>query len=84
MQIPSSAIVSQWPAPNLTNPETQGPAAIIITSLLLGLVTILLAIRIYTRVWISKGFGLDDILILFAYVSEQKQTSTYTYARNKN
>ncbi|KAF3770175.1 hypothetical protein M406DRAFT_232296, partial [Cryphonectria parasitica EP155] len=68
MQIPSASVISHWPAANYTNPVTRGPAAIIVVSVLLFLVTTLLAIRIYTRLRISKGFGLDDVLILVAYV----------------
>ena len=32
------------------------------------LVTIILLLRLYTRRWISNGFGLDDVLIICAYV----------------
>lgn len=70
MQIPPASVLSTWPAPNYVNPETRGPSAIITVSVLLGLVTLLLVARIYTRVYISRGFGLDDVLILLAYVCE--------------
>lgn len=68
MQIPDISVISTWPPPNYINPETRGPAAIIVVSILLFLVTVLLAVRVYTRVVISRGFGLDDILILLAFV----------------
>lgn len=71
MQLPPVSIIASWPPANLTNPETRGPGAIITVSLLLGLVTMLLSIRVYTRLWISKGFGLDDVLILLAYVGNR-------------
>lgn len=60
--------LQNWPTPNYANPERRGPAATIVVSVLLGLVTLILIIRIYTRVRISRGFGLDDVLIIFAYV----------------
>ncbi|KAG8161875.1 hypothetical protein KVR01_008862 [Diaporthe batatas] len=60
--------LQNWPTPNYVNPERRGPAATIILSVLLGLVTLILIIRIYTRVRISRGFGLDDVLIMFAYI----------------
>lgn len=60
--------LQNWPTPNYVNPERRGPAATIVVSVLLGLVTLILIIRIYTRVRISRGFGLDDVLIIFAYV----------------
>lgn len=67
MLFPLSAL-QNWPTPNYVNPERRGPAATIIVSVLLGLVTLILVVRIYTRVRISRGFGLDDVLIIFAYV----------------
>lgn len=70
MQLPDPSIILKWPAANLVNPETRGPAAIIVVSILLFVVTALLALRVYTRIWISKVFGLDDTLILLAYVSD--------------
>lgn len=39
----------------------------IVGSLLSVLVTITLAIRLYARKWLTRGFGLDDIFILLAY-----------------
>lgn len=68
MQIPPPSVLSTFPAPNFVNPDTAGPAAFIIVSVLLFLVIVLLGIRIYTRLWISRGFGLDDILIMLAFV----------------
>jgi len=67
MHFPLSAL-QNWPTPNYVNPERRGPTATIVVSVLLGLVTFILIIRIYTRVRISRGFGLDDVLIIFAYV----------------
>jgi hypothetical protein len=67
MLFPLSAL-QNWPAPNYVNPERRGPAAAIVVAVLLGLVTLILVVRIYTRVRISRGFGLDDVLIIFAYV----------------
>jgi hypothetical protein len=61
-------VVASWPKPNYIDPETRGPAAVAVIIALLGLVTILLGIRFYTRIVISKGFGLDDILIVAAYL----------------
>lgn len=68
MQIPPASVLNSWPPPNHVNPETRGPVAIITVSILLFFVTAILGVRVYTRVRISKGFGLDDVLILVAYV----------------
>lgn len=88
MLFPLSAL-QNWPTPNYANPERRGPAATIVVSVLLALVTVILVVRIYTRVRISRGFGLDDVLIIFAYVwsswlrmssgpaADQQQTDTH-------
>ncbi|KAI0128949.1 integral membrane protein [Xylariales sp. AK1849] len=65
--IPLSVLAS-WPKPNYVNPETRGPAAEIVGIILVSLVTIIIVLRLYTRQFISKGFGLDDILIFVSYV----------------
>lgn len=74
MQLPPVSVLNSWPTPNFINPETRGPEEIITVSVLLALVTIILCIRVYTRLWVSNGFGLDDVLILIAYVRDTRQT----------
>ncbi|KAK8138345.1 hypothetical protein PG984_001725 [Apiospora sp. TS-2023a] len=68
MIIPPLSVIASWPKPDYVNPESQGPAGVGVGSALIVLVTITLLLRLYTRRWISKGFGLDDILIACAYV----------------
>lgn len=67
MHITLSAL-STWPTPNYVNPVTHGPADIVIILLLLALVTIFLCIRFYTRLFITRGFGVDDVLVILAFV----------------
>lgn len=68
MQIAPLSVLANGPTPNYKNPTTQGPENTIIISILLGIVTTLIGIRVYARLKISKGFGLDDVLIILAYV----------------
>ncbi|KAI1074496.1 integral membrane protein [Whalleya microplaca] len=68
MQLPPFSVRTSWPFPNYVDPETRGPAANIVGSLLAATVTIILAIRLYARKWLTRGFGLDDVFILLAYV----------------
>ncbi|KAI0025002.1 integral membrane protein [Xylariomycetidae sp. FL0641] len=67
MQLPPPEVAAQWPKPNFVDPETQGPGGTIISLLLATLVTVILAIRIYSRKWLTNGIGLDDTLICLAY-----------------
>jgi Ca2+/Na+ antiporter len=60
--------LESWPTPNYTDPETRGPGVIYINSILYPLVLAVVGIRTYTRVFISRSFGLDDTFILLAMV----------------
>ncbi|KAK2050698.1 integral membrane protein [Colletotrichum somersetense] len=68
MRAPPVEVILSWPPPNYDNPETRGPANQIVALALLGIATVLLAIRIYARRYISNGFGWDDILIILASI----------------
>ncbi|TRX88630.1 hypothetical protein FHL15_010489 [Xylaria flabelliformis] len=67
MKIPPVEVVSGWPKPNYIDPESRALAGEIVGSILLGLVTVILAIRLYSRKRLTNGFGLDDFFICFAY-----------------
>ncbi|KAK8114389.1 Integral membrane protein [Apiospora kogelbergensis] len=68
MIIPPPSVIASWPRPNYASPESQGPVGLSIGGTIIVLVTIILLLRLYTRRWISNGFGLDDVLIICAYV----------------
>lgn len=72
MQLPPGSVLEKWPTPNYINPESRGSYSTITVSVLLGIVTLILVVRIYTRIYISRGFGLDDVFILLAYVSPRR------------
>ncbi|KAI2469292.1 hypothetical protein F4781DRAFT_230408 [Annulohypoxylon bovei var. microspora] len=67
MQLPPPSVAASWPTINHINPETRGHLGMIVGLLLVVLVTIILAIRLYSRKWLTRGFGLDDVFILLAY-----------------
>ncbi|KAK1999935.1 integral membrane protein [Colletotrichum falcatum] len=68
MRVPPVEVILSWPPPNYDNPETRGPANQIVALSLLGIATIVLAIRVYTRRYISNSFSWDDILIILASI----------------
>ncbi|KAF5879329.1 putative integral membrane protein [Botrytis fragariae] len=68
MQLPSPEILASWPVPNYDNPTTRGNGVLIVTSILFPLVLSMIFIRLYTRLVMSKSFGLDDWLIIAAMV----------------
>jgi hypothetical protein len=68
MRIPPASVIASWPIPNYEDPVTRGPSGSIICALFTVLVVLLLLIRAYTRLRIVRSFGLDDILIMIAFV----------------
>ncbi|KAI0115758.1 hypothetical protein GGR51DRAFT_361794 [Nemania sp. FL0031] len=76
MKIPPIEVVASWPKPNYLDPESRSTTGQIIGSILLVLVTIILAIRLYSRKRLTNGFGLDDTFICLAYVPAAAFTIT--------
>jgi hypothetical protein len=66
MQLPPVDVLLSWPTPNYVDPETRGPALLIVNSILIALTILTVAARLYTRIVIKRWFGIDDIFILFA------------------
>jgi hypothetical protein len=64
--IPLEVLLS-WPLPS-DHPERRGPEIWIFSAIFVFLTTICVALRLYTRVVIRKWIGLDDCLIIVAYV----------------
>lgn len=58
--------ISTWPTPNYINPVIRGPGLIIMHLVLYPIIPGLVGLRTYTRLRISRSFGLDDVFILLA------------------
>lgn len=65
---PPPEIIAQWPAPNYENPEQRGKAVLAISIIFPLVCVIVVSLRLYTRMWIKKAPGLDDVLITLAVV----------------
>jgi hypothetical protein len=68
MRLPPASVLASWPTPNYDDPITRGDAGKIVGITLTVLVALILVVRIYTRLRVVRSFGLDDILILIAFV----------------
>ena len=68
MQLPPESVLASWPTPNYVDPVVRGDAVIVMNLVFYPIVLIVLLIRIFTRVTISKSFGSDDYLIVAALV----------------
>lgn len=72
---PPASQLRQWPAANYVNPEKRGPELVIVNSVFLGIATIFIALRLYTRLIVKKWFGLDDVLILLGMYKNHLPTT---------
>jgi hypothetical protein len=69
MQLPPPSVLASWPQPNYENPSvTRGPAVLILTLVFAPITFIIVLLRTYTRVCISRSFGADDTCILLALI----------------
>ncbi|KAK3902818.1 hypothetical protein C8A05DRAFT_15174 [Staphylotrichum tortipilum] len=64
MRSPPKEVTSTWPAPNYINPETRGPALIIVEIVALCISTACLALRLFVRIHILRSPDWDDWLMV--------------------
>jgi hypothetical protein len=69
MKLPPPEVLLSWPTPNYINPPTRSHGVLIASILFLALSTIVTALRLYTRLRITRTAGLDDILVVLGLVS---------------
>jgi hypothetical protein len=64
---PPFDVVASW-SPNYTNPETSGQGIVILTIILLAVTYVVVIMRLWARLYLSKNRGIDDALIVFNMV----------------
>ncbi|KAL6239592.1 hypothetical protein BDW75DRAFT_236197 [Aspergillus navahoensis] len=64
MRLPPLEVIASWPTPNYVDPPTRSHGVLIASIILLVLSTIITALRLYTRLRITRTAGLDDILVV--------------------
>ncbi|KAK5704703.1 hypothetical protein LTR17_021659 [Elasticomyces elasticus] len=68
MRLPPLPVILTWPTPNTVNPITHGPALLIVNIIFISLVTTAVVGRLYSRIVVKQWFGMDDSLILLAFL----------------
>jgi len=61
-------VLATWPPPNYTNPVTRGPSAVILIIILSSFVLVAVSLRVYTRLWVQRWSGFDDLFMVLAVV----------------
>jgi hypothetical protein len=59
-------VIASWPKPNYIDPVTQGPALIYLCIVFSCLILASVAARTYSRIFLTKAPGIDDLLIAIA------------------
>lgn len=68
MQLPPESVIASWPKPNYVDYQGRGCGLLVVNVVFSALATILVALRLCTRLKITATFGLDDIFSLLALV----------------
>jgi hypothetical protein len=65
---PPLEVILSWPKPNYDNPESEGRQVLVINVIFSFLSIVVVSLRLFTRIWIKRQPGLDDLLITFTMV----------------
>ncbi|OBT60150.1 hypothetical protein VE03_10404 [Pseudogymnoascus sp. 23342-1-I1] len=69
MRFPPLDVVETWPKPNYIDPDRRGHASLIVQCMLVFLATVIVSIRLYARVAITKArVGIDDVIIIISLI----------------
>ncbi|KXX82213.1 hypothetical protein MMYC01_201707 [Madurella mycetomatis] len=68
MRLPPPEVMATWPAPNYIDPETRGPALLIVQFITLPIALLCLALRLYVKLSITRKSGWDDWLMVAAAI----------------
>ncbi|PYH48708.1 uncharacterized protein BP01DRAFT_420483 [Aspergillus saccharolyticus JOP 1030-1] len=63
---PPLSVIASWPPRNTVNPESHGPAALVLAAVVGGMAFVTVMVRLYARCFIQHQGGIDDILIALA------------------
>lgn len=81
-EIPLS-VYADWPNPNYSNPVTRGDALLIVNIVFIILVTLSVIVRLYSRVMVKCQSGMDDVMIILAYICTVGLTIAVLLANRK-
>jgi hypothetical protein len=61
------SVVASWPKPNYDGPVRKGDGLTVVCIVLSAITIVLVALRLWTRIIITKQPGLDDLLVVLAW-----------------
>jgi hypothetical protein len=69
-------LILDWPNPNYVDPVVRPPFLYPINAIFFALATSAIVLRLYTRLFIRKWFGPDDVFIIIAWFCALCDSST--------
>jgi hypothetical protein len=60
--------IADWPTANYADPLKRPPTLTAVNAFFFSLMTVVLALRLYSKAAIKKSLGIDDVLICFSWV----------------
>jgi len=65
MQIPPIDVILSWPTSNYDDPQdVRGFGLLIVTCVVYPITVLMVGLRIFTRLRISRSFGIEDVFLL--------------------
>ena len=61
-----SSVIASWPKSNYVNPITRGPGLEYVCIILAAIGIVIVTARVYSRLFMTKAPGLDDVLVVLA------------------
>jgi hypothetical protein len=77
------SVYRDWPTPEYEDPPTRGNALLIVNIIFLALVTLSIVIRLWSRFKVKYQSGMDDVMIILAYIFTIGMTAVVLLA-NRN
>lgn len=74
---------ARWPNPNYDDPVTRGDALLVVNIVFIILVTFSISIRLYSRAIVKCQTGMDDVMIVLAYIFTIGLTATVLVANRQ-
>jgi hypothetical protein len=68
MLVVPANVLKSWPTPNYNDPPRRGKELWIFSAIFLFAATVSVSVRLWARIFVRRFFGLDDLLIVLAFV----------------
>jgi hypothetical protein len=79
MLLPPLEVILGWPHPNYVDPVKRGNSLTVLNTVFVAVALVVVGLRIYTRIFVVRFFGVDDVFIIIAAVSIHIDVGGFEY-----